>query len=178
MKSIKKQIIAFDTVVGQAIGRLPKQLYEFFSLVGLVVRPSLWIAVALILSAIFMSLTFTSYALVSFLTALLVPVSTTIKLFFRRQRPVTIYTEAMKIKSYSFPSSHSYSAALVSSLICVFAVYFLGFWSVAVIAFLLLVVVTVAISRVFVGAHYPSDVISGVLMGVLIQGVLFFAFFL
>lgn len=178
MSNVEKAVTAFDIVTAKAIGRLPRQWYGFFSFVGFVVRPSLWIFIALVCAGVFVSRNLTTFALLSFVTALLVPVSTAIKLFFRRQRPVTIYTEAMKIKSYSFPSSHSYSAALVASLLCMCAVFFFVTWSGLIIAFLVFLVLTVAVSRVFVGAHYPSDVIGGVLLGILIQGVLLAAFFL
>ena len=64
---------------------------------------------------------------------------------------------AQKGRNYSFPSNH---AANMSGLAVVFsAIYYQYkylFWSIAGI---------VIFSRVYIGVHYPSDVISGCIMG-------------
>ena len=64
---------------------------------------------------------------------------------------------AQKGRNYSFPSNH---AGNISGLAVVFsAIYYQYkylFWSIAGI---------VIFSRVYIGVHYPSDVISGCIMG-------------
>ena len=64
---------------------------------------------------------------------------------------------AQKGRNYSFPSNH---AANMSGLALVFSAiynqYKYLFWSIAGI---------VIFSRVYIGVHYPSDVISGCIMG-------------
>ena len=64
---------------------------------------------------------------------------------------------AQKGRNYSFPSNH---AANISGLALVFSAiyyrYLYLFWSIAGI---------VIFSRVYIGVHYPSDVISGCIMG-------------
>ena len=66
---------------------------------------------------------------------------------------------SQKGKNYSFPSNH---AANMSGLAMVFSAIYRKyrnlFWTIAGI---------VIFSRVYIGVHYPSDVIAGCLMGTL-----------
>lgn len=57
----------------------------------------------------------------------------------------------------SFPSRH---AAIVSSIAFAY-LYFKSKWAV----FLLLLMLWVGISRVYVGAHYPIDILGGIIVG-------------
>lgn len=68
----------------------------------------------------------------------------------------------MRVKSYSFPSSHAYSAALAGGYLGL-EVLHAGAWTASVLFAALIFLI--GVSRVHVGAHYPSDVIAGWLLG-------------
>lgn len=87
-----------------------------------------------------------------------------IKRFLRRPRPFEslghIIAHAVPPDQFSFPSGHALHA---SALAVVLAVYWPMLWPVSIIWAL-----SMAISRVMLGLHYPSDVILGSALGALV----------
>lgn len=88
--------------------------------------------------------------------------NTLLKLSFRRLRPVVnpIVTE----KGFSFPSGH----AMASTALCGMILFFLWmsplaiFIKIIITIFCIIAVPLIAASRVYLGVHYPSDVIAGI----------------
>ncbi len=83
-----------------------------------------------------------------------------------RARPHTIYAGNMEIHSYSFPSGHAYGSTVFYGLLAYLAFTRLPHpWNITTSALLILLIILVGISRVYLGAHFPSDVIAGWLLG-------------
>ncbi|KPM54677.1 PA-phosphatase [Frankia sp. R43] len=85
------------------------------------------------------------------------------KLLFRRDRPPTHGVPPLRrlgrdLTTFSFPSGHSASAAAFATGVALDA-------PVAAVPVAALAA-TVAFSRVYVGAHFPGDVVAGVALGV------------
>lgn len=89
-----------------------------------------------------------------------------LKEFVHRTRPDTVYVTAMKFKSYSFPSAHALGATVIFGLLAYLAYRNLPApWNVVLPILLTGLIFLIGVSRVYLGAHYPTDVIGGWILG-------------
>jgi membrane protein DedA with SNARE-associated domain/membrane-associated phospholipid phosphatase len=89
-----------------------------------------------------------------------------LKITFHRQRP-SFADSYLIFHGYSFPSGHTMAATLLYGLLAVFAVIAIKKWRWRVAAALcaLVMVLLVGLSRIFLGAHYLSDVLGAFAAG-------------
>lgn len=89
-----------------------------------------------------------------------------LKLGFNRPRP-SIIVPAVHAVSSSFPSGHAMSAAIVYSTVAYLAARLhkrmWARWLVMTMA--LILIALISFSRLYLGVHYPSDVVAGVVIG-------------
>lgn len=98
-----------------------------------------------------------------------------LKLLFERARPMTDYASHMYLKTFSFPSGHASGSMIAYGLLAYLALMKLTppyNYIVAVCLFTLPFLI--GLSRVYLGAHFPSDVIAGWLLGLLALAIIIF----
>ena len=158
----------FDDAVMQfmathRVGWIERSLLEITALgTGLVVFMVVGV------SAIFLTLTKHKYSAALLLVATFggVLFNGVLKLFFDRPRP-RIFPWITPVVSSSFPSGHAMSAAIVYSTVAYLAarlmVHRWARWLMMLFAFV--IIVLIGASRIYLGVHYPSDVLGGFVIG-------------
>lgn len=154
--TMRKTIIEFDVNAARLVGKIPAWHRKWFHVLGLITMPMVWCGVlAFLLATKIIPHTVWSQTLI---VICLIPVGALLKYIFKRNRPPTIYANHMKIKTSSFPSSHAYASMLALGYLA-YLVSGVVWWPVAFL--FALIILTIGISRVHLGAHYPSDVLGG-----------------
>ncbi|NNU45224.1 phosphatase PAP2 family protein [Ramlibacter montanisoli] len=85
---------------------------------------------------------------------------------FQRMRPM-LDDPLVQLATYSFPSGHAVASTVFYGMACalVFTHVRSRAWRALAACFAVAMVLVVTFSRVYLGAHYPSDVVAGVAVG-------------
>jgi membrane-associated phospholipid phosphatase len=91
-----------------------------------------------------------------------------VKQLFQRARP-HFDDPLLSLTSYSFPSGHTAGATVFYGFLTVLLLAHVRQrrWRVAIIAGAICMVTLVALSRIYLGVHYPSDVIGAIFEGLI-----------
>jgi undecaprenyl-diphosphatase len=164
MQQAKNQVGKFDKSLTRYTQKLPKHFKPLLKLASFIGRP-LGI-IALLISVLGFATLYhvTALQIAAGLALVSLSFSSFLKQTFRRQRPETYIPE--QLYSHSFPSGHAYMAVLTFGLIGWFV--FRGFESVTGLYLAIFGPLLIGVSRVYLGAHYPSDVVVGWMLGVIV----------
>ncbi len=100
-----------------------------------------------------------------------------LKFLFQRPRPIVDSPVIEHIAGTSFPSGHAYTATVLAGALC-FA-YSIGWGGARLMNILVMAVAYILLvswSRVYLQVHYPSDVVGGIVCGLLILILLSFIY--
>lgn len=104
--------------------------------------------------------------------------SNVMKHIFVRERP-SVVPRLIEVTGFSYPSGHSLGATSFYLLVMFLAWRYFRSWQARSAIFLcaVFVIIGVSFSRLYLGVHYPSDVLSGMLLGSAWACLLTFCFF-
>ena len=175
VKFYPEMLVGFDQPIQTAIrGDLPETLTLLFRAITHLIDIPVIISWVLIVAFIFYrkQLKMESYLMLGNL-ALAGILIVTFKNIYQRPRPEILHL--VEEKGFSFPSGHSLAVTImVGTLIVIFSQRIKNtVWRKIVQILLSLYIVSVLVSRIYLGVHYPSDVIASLCVGL---GVLFMEF--
>ena len=175
VKFYPEMLVSFDQPIQTAIrGDLPETLTLLFRAITHLIDIPVIISWVLIVAFIFYRKQWKmeSYLMLGNL-ALAGILIVTFKNIYQRPRPEILHL--VEEKGFSFPSGHSLAVTImVGTLIVILSQRIKNtVWRKIVQILLSLYIVSVLVSRIYLGVHYPSDVIASLCVGI---GVLFMEF--
>ena len=175
VKFYPEMLVGFDQPIQTAIrGDLPETLTLLFRAITHLIDIPVIISWVLIVAFIFYRKQWKmeSYLMLGNL-ALAGILIVTFKNIYQRPRPEILHL--VEEKGFSFPSGHSLAVTImVGTLIVILSQRIKNtVWRKNVQILLSLYIVSVLVSRIYLGVHYPSDVIASLCVGL---GVLFMEF--
>lgn len=168
VKFYPNQLVGFDSAIQTAVrGHLPATLTSFFARLTVIGDPLfqlLWVSL--------FALAFYSWknwrgeaalVVVSGLSSAILIVL--FKYVYARVRPSLPHL--VKANGYSFPSGHSVGAMLIFGCLLIVATQRMaqGWAKRLVQGSLLVLIALVGLSRIYLGVHYPSDILAGFALG-------------
>ena len=175
VKFYPEQLVAFDSPIQTWLrGDFPTALTTFFKLVTSVIDP---LGIIIWVSALVLFFLYKKWKLEAALLAgnlvlhgILIKL---IKLVYQRSRPSI--SHLVEEGGYSFPSGHAMATAIVVGTLIIIVQQRMQNQQIKrlVQGLLLLFILTIMASRVYLGVHYPTDVIGGALMGFAILNIEF-----
>jgi undecaprenyl-diphosphatase len=162
------QTQAFDEAVLRWMGAHHTDLLDAAMLEVTALGTGTVVMMIVAVSALFLVLTRHKYSAVLLLTATFggLILNLVLKNFFNRPRPQIIEWGTHAVSS-SFPSGHAMSSAIVYSTVAYLAsrLHRSPWARAAVMTFAFLLIALICASRLYLGVHYPSDVLAGVTIG-------------
>lgn len=163
---MKRAVSQFDTSVTQAVIDLPNWMQPIFLGITALGSPIVVLSIGVVIAIIgHLQTNFRLIISGGVIWATLI-VSSLIKIIVARERPLTEYAKNLIFDTNSFPSGHACGSMITYGLLAYIAWTLLPQpFNIIVPVLLGALIVAIGISRIYLGAHFPSDVFGGWLLG-------------
>lgn len=162
---MKKYIHYFDRVVIKQVLRLPSWVRPIMLLATLLGQPPITVGLAAGIIGFAVARGNELFFWLGVIAIATFTISSVMKIWLRRARPDNEYVRNMIIHTYSFPSGHAAGSVVCFSLLAYVAAAIYTPLTIAVIAGIIITCFLIGVSRIYLGAHYPSDVVGGWIVG-------------
>jgi undecaprenyl-diphosphatase len=162
---MKAMLKRFDTSLISLIQKIPEMYRPLMNTASFVGQPIVTIGLCLLVIAIGVIRMLYPLQRAGLIAISVIIAGQILKIILRRARPKTQFVRMMKLSTFSFPSGHALGATMAFGLLALtangpFLIVNYMLWAID-----FCIIVNVGISRVYLGAHYPTDVLAGWLFG-------------
>lgn len=163
--SMQRVIQKFDAAITLKVQELPPSWRTHFRHMTLIGQPVFALALT---GGVALYSEFTGQwqlmlaAITAGITALF---ASALKFVLRRKRPITPYAAAMRLKTYSFPSGHAAATISCYGLVAYLCFAAGGALFTSLGLLVSLMIVSIGTSRIYLGAHFPTDIVGGWIFG-------------
>lgn len=162
---MKSSLHAFDNGLGKLISTLPKWIHGPMLFMTFLGQPIITGGLGALIIGLGIGSGSHTLKMAGLVAVGTIIVGSLLKLILRRDRPITEYVEHMYLDTFSFPSGHAAGTVPVFGLLAYLVALSYQPWGVAVAAVIAIITFLIGVSRVYLGAHYASDVIGGWIVG-------------
>ena len=170
LREASPELLALDQRIHGAAVNLHTQagtdFFTFFTVVGTPVGLAILCVIASVLLAIEKRFRWVAYLAVTTGVGALLNIS--LKAFFARERP-DLSVALRHASGYSFPSGHAMGAAVVFGALAYVGIRRFTTWRArsAILAIAVTCVIAIALSRIYLGVHWVTDIVAGISAGTL-----------
>lgn len=158
----------FDIAVQQAVQAWPSEWHDSMSMLSTVGQPAIMIGVLVGLTLWGFVRHRKRLVVATMLAGAVIAGGFLLKYIIGRDRPPGALADSTVLDIYSFPSGHALSAAVVLGLLAYLLWQILPrLWAYMTAVVLGLGVMAISLSRIYLGVHYPTDVLAGSALGLL-----------
>ncbi len=175
---MRRIIHAFDRTIGRWMTKFPRWVHPIMLVFTWLGEPPFTVGAAAVVFGYGFALNKPIYETAGVIAFVTIAIGGLLKLLLRRHRPITDYSKKMFIKTFSFPSGHA-AGSLVSFVMA--ALIIGNRWPALLVGAVTMALVgcfMIGLSRVYLGAHYASDVIGGWIIGTVGLWFIFTNFYL
>ncbi|MDB5165546.1 MAG: Phosphoesterase PA-phosphatase related protein [Candidatus Saccharibacteria bacterium] len=156
----------FDTIATDIVLSLPMSLQPAFLFITNLGHPAVTMAIGAGIASIGLIQSNVRLFMSGSMVWIALGVGSLLKLIFGRARPVTDYAASIRLDTLSFPSGHTTGSTIAYGLLAYLAWHLLPQpWNFVAFGGLIALIILIGISRVYLGAHFPTDVIAGWILG-------------